>query len=207
LTSLTIVTDTSEHDEFVVLVGERMTRIAVREVTARDILAGKSDGLRDFPKLFDAVEQTPTGDTIVLDWEGVEIATASYFGATVVALLRMAMSTELDRYFIVANLNKTCLEELKLVLDFQGLVILAGEWKGGHLKKLQVLGTLEAPYITTLEAVGKLESASATELHTAQHGGAAIGKTGWINRLSHLHKLRLIRKERVGREYRFHALS
>jgi hypothetical protein len=207
LTSLTIFTDTSEHGEVVVLVGERMTRIAVREVTARDILAGKSDGLRDFPKLFDAVEQTPTGDTIVLDWEGVEIATASYFGATVVALLRMAMSTELNRYFIVANLNKTCLEELKLVLDFQGLVILAGEWKGGHLKKLQVLGTLEAPYITTLEAVGKLESASATELHTAQHGGAAIGKTGWINRLSHLHKLRLIRKERVGREYRFHALS
>ena len=184
-----------------------MTRIAVREITAREILAGKSDGLRDFPKLFDAVEQTPTGDTIVLDWEGVEIATASYFGATVIALLRMAMAAELDRYFIIANLNKTCLEELKLVLDFQGLVARTGEWKGGHLKKLQVLGTLDAPYATTLEAIGKVESASATELHTVQHGGAAIGKTGWINRLSHLHKLRLIRKERVGREYRFHALS
>jgi hypothetical protein len=207
LTLLTIFTDTSEHDESAELAGEGMTRIAVREVTGREILAGKSDGLRDFPKFLDAVEQTPPGDTVVLDWDGVEIATASYFGATVVALLRIAMTTELDRYFIVANLNKTCLEELKLVLDFQGLVILAGEWKGGHLKKLQILGTLEAPYVTTLEAIGKLESASATELHTTQHVGAAIGKTGWINRLSHLHKLRLIRKERVGREYKFHALS
>lgn len=199
-------TDTGEHDELVASVGEGMTRIAVREVTAKDILAGKSDGLRDFPKLFGAVEQAPMGETVVLDWEGVEIATASYFGATLVALLRMAVAGELDRYFIAANLNKTCLDELKLVLDLQGLVVLAGEWRGGRVRNAQVLGALEAPYRSTLAVIGEREVASATELHTAQEPGTAIGKTGWINRLSYLHKLRLIRKERVGREYKFHAL-
>jgi len=184
-----------------------MTRIAVREVTGREILAGKSDGLRDFPKLLDAVEQTPPGDTVVLDWGGIEIATASYFGTTLVALIRMAMALELDRYFIVANLNKTCLDELKLVLEFQGLVVLAGEWDRGQVRKVQVLGLLEAPYASTLEAVQKLVSTSATELYSAQRGKSAIGKTGWINRLSNLHRLRLIRKERVGREYKFQALN
>jgi hypothetical protein len=184
-----------------------MTRIAVRAVTGRDILAGKSDGMRDFPRILDVVEQTAPGETIVFDWDGIEIATASYFGATLAALLRMAMSGELDRYFIVTNLNRTCLDELKLVLEYQGLVMLLGDSKGGHIRKVQVLGTLESPYAATLEAVQKLVSASATELHHGQHGGAVIGKTGWINRLSNLHRLRLIRKERVGREYKFHALS
>lgn len=184
-----------------------MTRIAVVEITGREILAGKSDGLRDFPKILDAVEQGRQGDTVVLDWDRVEIATASYFGATLIALLRMSMAGELDRYFIVANLNKTCLDELKLILEFQGLVVLAAEGKAGHLRNVQILGTLEAPYRATLEAVARRAGASATDLHAAQHGAEAIGKTGWINRLAHLHRLRLIRKERVGREYRFHALN
>jgi len=187
--------------------GAIMTRIAVHAVTGREILAGKSDGMRDFPKILDAVEQTPLGDTVVLDWNGIEIATASYFGATLVALLRMAMAVELDRYFIVTNLNKTCLDELKLVLEFQGLVVLMGDWKSGQIRNLKVLGTLESPYAATLEAIQKLVCASATELHQGQHRGTVIGKTGWINRLSNLHRLRLIRKERVGREYKFHALS
>jgi hypothetical protein len=187
--------------------GAVMIRISVRAVTEREILAGKSDGMRDFPKILDAVEQTLPGETVVLDWDGIEIATASYFGATLIALLRMAMAAELDRYFIVTNLNKTCLDELKLVLEFQGLVVLMGDWKGGQVRRVRVLGTLESPYAATLEAVQKLVCASATELHKGKDGGAIIGKTGWINRLSNLHRLRLIRKERVGREYKFHALS
>lgn len=184
-----------------------MIRIGVREVTGSEILAGKSDGMRDFPKLFNAVEQTSAGDTVVLDWDGIEIATASYFGATLIALLRMAVAGELDRYFIAANLNRTGLEELKLVLDLQGLVVITGEWKAGRLRKAQILGVLEAPYISTLEEIGQREVTSATELHAAQRSETAIGKTGWINRLAYLHRLRLIRKERVGREYKFYALT
>jgi hypothetical protein len=116
-------------------------------------------------------------------------------------------TTELDRYFIVTNLNRTCLDELKLVLELQGLVVLIGEWKNGGVRKTQVLGTLETPYAVTLAAIQQSVGASATELHTAYQGRSDIGKTGWINRLSNLHRLRLIRKERVGREYKFHALN
>ena len=200
-------TDTSEHDESQHQAESGMTRIAILEVTGKDILAGKSGGLRDFPKILDAVERTPQGDTVVLDWDGVEIATASYFGATLIALLRMAMTGELDRYFIVANLNQTGIDELKLVLELQGLVVLVGEGKREHLRNIQVLGNLETPYRSTLEAVAQRADASATDLHGAQRGRNAIGKTGWINRLAYLHRLRLVRKERVGREYRFYALS
>jgi len=207
LTTLITFTDTGEHDEFGVTSGAGMRHISIREVTGRDILAGKSDGLRDFPKLLDAVEQTSPGETVVLDWDGIEIATASYFGTTLIALLRMAMASELDCYFVVTNLNRTCIDELKLVLELLGLVVLTGEWTNGGIRKTQVLGSLDASYAETLGAIQKSVSASATELHTANRGRSGIGKTGWINRLSNLHRLRLIRKERVGREYKFHALS
>jgi hypothetical protein len=85
--------------------------------------------------------------------------------------------------------------------------MLLGDWKGGHIRNVQVLGTLESPYVTTLEAVAETRVRIGDGAASGEHGGAVIGKTGWINRLSNLHRLRLIRKERVGREYKFHALS
>ena len=184
-----------------------MTRIRIRDVVAHDILAGKSNGLRDYPQLMSAVEETTDEETVVLDWSGVEIATASYFGATFVPLLRMAMAGQLDRYFVVTGLNKTCLDELKLVLELQGLVTLAGEWKEGGVCNAEILGLLDPAYVETFEAVQRVEAASATELFKKHASRNRIGKTGWINRLSNLHRLRLLRKQRVGREYVFQALS
>ncbi|HTU32911.1 MAG TPA: hypothetical protein VMF66_03820 [Candidatus Acidoferrum sp.] len=184
-----------------------MKRVKIREVTGQDILAGKSDGLRDFPMLLGAVEEMAAGETVVLDWSNVEIATASYLGATFVPLLRMAMQGQLDRYFVVAGLNKTCLEELKLVLELQNLVALTGEWKDGSIQDPQVIGRLEPVYAATLNAVQNAEAASAADLFKKDGGRARIGKTGWINRLSNLHRLRLVRKQRVGREYLFQSLS
>lgn len=184
-----------------------MTRIKIREVTGQDILAGKSNGMRDYPKLLSAIEGTATGETVVLDWSDVELATASYFGATFVPLLRLAMEGQLDRYFVLTGLNQTGAEELKLVLENQGLVALVGEWKEGHVRNAKVLGQLDPAYAETLDAVQRVEVASATDLFKKHTTRTRIGKTGWINRLSNLHRLRLLRKQRIGREYVFEALS
>jgi hypothetical protein len=182
-----------------------MTRISVHDLTKREFLAGKSDGLRDYPLFLSAVESTAPGETIVLDWKGIEIASASYFGSTFVTLLRMAINGELDRYFILVGLNKTAMEELKLVLDLQQLVALVGDLKDGKVKNLQIVGSLDPAYAETLEALQQKAPVSATELH--KHSRSKIGKTGWINRLTNLHRLRLAKKERVGREYVFEALG
>jgi hypothetical protein len=117
------------------------------------------------------------------------------------------MAAEPGRYFIIIGLNKVCLEELKLVLELQGLVALVGEWKGGGIQNVEVLGSLDPAYVETLDAVQQVDAASATDLHKKHQGRTRIGKTGWINRLSNLHRLRLVRKQRVGREYVFQALT
>jgi hypothetical protein len=184
-----------------------MTRIRIREVTGQEILAGKSNGLRDYPKLLSAIEGTGAGDIVVLDWSGIELATASYFGATFVPLLRLAIEGQLDRYFVLTGLNQTSLDELKLVLENQGLVTLIGDWKEDGVRNAETLGRLDPAYAETLQAVQRVEAASATELFKKHTARTRIGKTGWINRLSNLHHLRLVRKQRVGREYVFQALS
>jgi hypothetical protein len=181
----------------------------VKALTGLDTLAGKSGGLRDFPKFMVAIEETPSGETIVLDWSGIEIVTASYLGATFGALLRMAMSGDLDRYFVMTGLNKTGLDELRLVIEVQGVIALVGDLnKDGSLQNVQSVGILDPAYAETLQVVQKVKTASAMNLYQrAPHTRTRIGKTAWINRLSNLHRMRLVRKQRIGREYIFEAVS
>jgi hypothetical protein len=178
--------------------------IDVRTLTGLDTLAGKSGGLRDFPKFIAALEEAPDGTVISFGWDRVELATASYFGATVVPLLRMIIGGELDRYIVLTGLNRTCMDELKLVLELQNLVVLVVPGKTS--RKIEALGGLDPAYRQTLEAVQRRKSASATNLY-ASDSGATIGKTAWINRLTNLHRLRLLKKQKVGREFVYEAVT
>jgi len=186
-----------------------MQRIKVREITGLDTLAGKSGGARDFPKFMAAVEDSPEGCTVLLDWSGVEIATASYFGATFVPLLRLTMTGDLDRYLVLTGLNQTCLDELKLALEVPGLVALLGDCsKNGTIKSVLLFGKLESVYIEAFAEVQRAKGVSASELHTRQDRSRnRIGKTGWINRLSSLHRLRLVRKQKIGRRFVFRSVN
>ena len=186
-----------------------MIRIDAQKLTGLDTLVGKTGGLRDFPKFMSAVAEAPDGSTIILDWSAVELATSSYFGSAVIPIIRMTVVGDLDRYFIFAGLNQTSSDELKLVIEHTGLVVFLGDLdRNGKPRNLRVLGKLESPYAETLTAIQSAESASASGLHRQQHRtGTRIGKTGWVNRLSHLHRLRLLKKHKVGRELVFETVQ
>jgi hypothetical protein len=186
---------------------EPMRHIKVKSITGLETLAGKSGGLRDFPKFLAALADAPAGETVILDWTGIEIATASYFGATFIPLLRMAIAGNVDHYFISVGLNRTCLDELKLVLELQRLVVATGRLEKGTVSHLEFLGELDNAYEETLRAVQEAEAASATDLYEKHKNRTRIGKTGWINRLTNLHRMRLLRKQRIGREYMFQTLT
>jgi hypothetical protein len=79
--------------------------------------------------------------------------------------------------------------------------------KDGSLHNVESLGILDPAYVETLHAVQKAKTTSAMNLYEGARTRPKIGKTGWINRLSNLHRLRLIRKQRIGREYVFEAVS
>jgi len=181
------------------------TRINVGQITGLNTLIGKIGGTRDFPKFLEAVSATPEGSTAVFDWSTIEIATASYFGSTVLPLLRMSTTGGMDRYFLHVGLNQNCIDELKLVVEYQNLVVLVGDaGRGDSIRNVRVVGKLEAVYAETLAAIKASRTASANTLHKhAPSEGPGIGKTGWANRLSYLFRLRLVKKQRVGRELVF----
>jgi hypothetical protein len=187
---------------------KRRNEVDVKKLTGSDTLIGKTGGMRDFPKFLEAVLGTPAENTVIFDWSTVEIATASYFGTTVLPLLRMSMAGDVNRYFVHVGLNQNCLDELKLVIEFQNLAVLVGDSTvGDSIQNIRVVGKLEKPYSETLAMVEKLESVSATALHESQaNKSVKIGKGGWANRLSYLFRLRLVRKERIGRELVFQAI-
>jgi len=186
-----------------------MIRIDARKVTGVETLVGKTGGIRDLPKFMAAVAEVPDGSTIILDWSGIDLATASYFGSAILPIIRMTTVGDLDRYFVFTGLNQTSLDELKLVIEYNELAVFLGDLnRSGGIRNLRVLGKLESPYAETLTAIQGAESASASGLHKQQHRtGTRIGKTGWVNRLSHLHRLRLIKKHKVGRELVFETVQ
>lgn len=186
-----------------------MKRINIKEITGLETLAGKSGAARDFPKFVAAVEASPLESTVLLDWSGIEVVTASYFGGTFVRLLRMTMTGDLDRYLILTGLNETCLDELKLALELPGLVaLLADCGKKPTIRSIQAFGKLETAYVEAFAEVGRSKGISASELHRRHvRSQSGIGKTAWVNRLTNLHRLRLVRKQKRGRQFVFRPVS
>lgn len=184
-----------------------IVRLNARKIAGEEYLVGKIGGQRDLPKFMAAISAIPDGSTVILDWSGVEHASASYFGSAILPILRMATNGDLDRYFIFSNVNQNSLDELKLVVEFLNLVVLLGDVdRDNEIENVRLIGKLESPYSETFEAISNAQTASAATLHKKQNKNIKIGKTGWANRLAYLSELRLVRKQKVGRELVFQPI-
>jgi hypothetical protein len=176
----------------------------VRALTKRDTLVGQGDAKRDFALFEQFVRGGPAGETIVWDWSGVKIATASYLAGTCLLLFKRTLSGELDKFFVLFGLNENCTAELKLVLNAEGLVLLVADRANGNkIESAHPLGNLERPYLETFSETLRRRSVSASALHRkpGSGNGPQIGKTAWINRLTNLNRVRLLRRTKVGREF------
>jgi hypothetical protein len=184
-----------------------MLRINVKELTGSDTLIGKTDGQRDMPKFVSVVLQNDNDETLLWDWNDIEIATASYFATTIVPALKMLISGDLNKYFIFVRMNKNCLDELKLVLEAEELVVMLAEIRGKNVQSVNLIGKLDPAYADTFAEVVHRKKVSAAELFRdfRPNNKVKIGKTAWANRLAGLSRLRLVRKEKIGREFVFRA--
>jgi hypothetical protein len=184
-----------------------LRRVNVRQLTGSDTLVGKTDGQRDAPKFVNLMLGDDREESLLWDWAGIEVATASYFATTLIPLLKMITSGELAKYFLFTGLNKNCLDELALVLNAEGLVAILVKMKGEKVAAVDLIGKLDAVYVTTFKEVLRHGAISAAGLfkESQQRGKSQIGKTAWVNRLTGLNRLRLLRKAKIGREFIFHA--
>ncbi len=179
----------------------------------REILRTLSAADRETPTLF------------VLDYEGVENVTSSYVKRTALWLLRCGTTScpttgRLDPddllgdlggvaplpsnvFPVAANLAGDVREEFDEVFARRALPFLeALDFDATTVRSAQILGRPEPSVRDTLAAIKDLgcqEATAKTLFGSARNGG--IGLTAWGNRLADLHRLRLLDRRKLGKEW------
>ncbi|MEQ9795603.1 hypothetical protein [Parvibaculum sp.] len=155
---------------------------------AQPILAGRLDGKRSFARTLEILPTITAPTLVVLDFNGVELATSSFLDEAVIRCrdhLRLGRS---PAYLMVANLNAQIEEELSDLLVRANDALVSCTISGnGHIDDKKMLGALEPKLNETLELVKQKGAASAVQLHDeAGESEKKIGPTAWNNRLSSL---------------------
>lgn len=153
------------------------------------------------------------GALVILDFTGVEAASASYLKATYGRLLAAAIRSAgssgvsnkiehgedcLNIYPTVAGLSEDVRGEFDLLLAALSLPgVEAGRWKGEKLISGRVRGPLEGVLKETLQRVTTMRHATAFDMVDER----LRNPTAWNNRLADLYRLRLVRRVKEGRQW------
>jgi hypothetical protein len=160
---------------------------------------------------------------VVLDFGGIDAANGSYLKATALWLLRAGAAAAaiddghareapsgieaLNVFPVATNLNSEVRDDLDMLLRSEQLPLLAGEMARGLLERAEVLGHLDPALKSTLAALAKEKRATATDLCERFPQKPPIKSPAWSNRLSELHRLRLARREKEGRQWFYASLA
>jgi hypothetical protein len=165
------------------------------------------------------VEAAGLGEIVVLDFAGIESATASYVKATVIGLLRAGAASAgarpadgapvaLNIFPVMKGLNDELRAELRDVAEAQEVPWLeVVELRADGIARARLYGPLDRALRDTLEIVTRRTRATATMLHADHPRTPPISITAWNNRLSDLHARRLLRRERDGRQWTYLPLA
>jgi hypothetical protein len=139
--------------------------------------------------------------SVCFDWSEIEIATGSYLKAAYLPIFRVPHGVPI----LTSGVSREIREELELALETETRpIFLVEKVGGGRRTELSLIGHLDEAYRRTLGALIERGHASASELHTESFGKSPqIGKTAWINRLNRMYEMGLIRRNKLGKGYRY----
>lgn len=189
---------------------------AIGATLGQDHLAPLVRSLRSDPDL-----TVGPGEIVVLDFSGLEAATSSYLKATILWLVeagRLAAGGEqtpgeprapapLNVFPVVTGLSAEIREELNDVLLSRSMPCLeASHYDDISIQQARLLGFLDVEKLSTLEILVREHETTAPRLHE-KYASTGIGATGWNNRLTALHRLRLARRTKQGRQWVYSSLA
>jgi hypothetical protein len=163
------------------------------------------------------------GALILLDFSGIDIVNGSYIKSTALWLLtcgQLSASNSgvlsaprhrgdprpCDLYVIVAGLSPDVTIEFQDFFKPRRLPLLAARHlKSGLIEEAALLGHLDPILTITLKAALRRGPVTAPDLHRAFPDGD-VTVTAWNNRLNELHALRLLRRIRAGRAWKYEPI-
>lgn len=184
--------------------GEEMLRPLLQSLTA------DADGL-----------VAGSGELVILDFAGIQSATASYLKATIIRLLKLSQCAAeeatsgrpgesippLNIYPCVHGLSDEVRDELREVLASQRCVCLeASAWNATQATRAALYGPLETPLWNTLQKLTSTGGATASSLCDS-NPEESINVTAWNNRLADLFRSRLVRRVRQGRPWLYTSIA
>ena len=172
----------------------------------RTVLSGAVAGRQLLSALVAATPSAGTPTPLFLDFNGVEVATASFLRESVIAFRDYARQSSPNIYPAVANLNRAVAEELDFFVRARGDVLWCCDLDSqGKVTAAWLIGDLDPAQRATFKAVVESGAISAPELAT-RFADARIGPTAWNNRLSALAGKGLLVERREGKSKSFSSL-
>ena len=172
----------------------------------RNILSGAAAGRQLLGALVTATPSAATPIPLFLDFNGIDIATASFLRESVIAYRDYARQSLPNIYPAVANLNAAVAEELDFFVRARGDVLWSCDLDlQDNVTAARLIGDLDPAQRATFNAVLESGASSASDL-AARFADARIGATAWNNRLSMLASKGLLTERRQGRSKLFRPL-
>jgi hypothetical protein len=191
------------------------------------IASGYITGRQHAEKIIELIdERAPVDDLLVVfDFEGTELATASYLKASILWLAicgRMAAGAleaselrTLDSLLVrplpvipvAARPNEDVRTELEEIFDGRRIpLVVVDNYTERHLGAGVVIGNLEAVPARTMRLIADMEEFTAYDLHD-KYPEEAVSATAWNNRLNELYRLRLLRRRKAGKYWKYQPIA
>ena len=182
-------------------------RIRLRDLTAGSVLAGARSGRKMLGKLLERVGKDPVEpELLLLDFDGVDVATASFLRESVVEFRDIVRRRWVNCYPVVANANESIAEELYVLIKAsRDVLVVCQVDQENRAHSPHLVGELEPKQRIAFDLVGKLGEAGAPELKAADEPGG-VTQTAWNNRLAGLSRLGLLMESSHGRNKRYRRL-
>jgi hypothetical protein len=185
-----------------------MIRISIKDLTGRQVLAGTLNGRKVFAKLLDQIGgDTTEPELVFLDFDGVQVATASFLRETVFSFRDNVRRSRSNFYPVVANANEAVKEELNILAKSDSdVLMLCSLDNSNRPRNPHLAGELDPKQRLTFNLVCSCRETDAAQLMREHGKEEKVKQTAWNNRLAALANLGLICELNQGRTKRYRTL-
>jgi hypothetical protein len=183
-------------------------RVLIKDLVGFDVCAGAVGGRDLLGKLLVCTAREPAiPEPVLLDFEAINVATASYLRESVIAFRTIVRGRRSNFYPAVANANESVTEELNDILQVGGHAILSCTiMQNGGIADVAVLGKMDLKQRKIFDLIWERKDLNANQLQIEFGESAGVKQTSWNNRLSALAQASLVVELSEGRNKRYRPL-